>query len=194
MVDGTISYLYEPMDELVDILDEQGNPTGQSCLKSEAHRKGLWHPTIHVWLYNKDGKVLIQQRGKHKDTHPLLWDVSVAGHVASGENIPLAAVREVQEEVGLIISEADLEPIGTFKAIHKISEDFIDAELHHLFLCELKVPLTALTKQESEVDALELIPLFRFAEETWGLANTAKYVPHGPTYYKTIVKEIKSRI
>lgn len=182
------------MDELVDILDEQGNPTGQSCLKSEAHRKGLWHPTIHVWLYNKDGKVLLQQRGKNKETHPLLWDVSVAGHVASGEPIITAAIREVEEEVGYQITEADLESIGTFKAIHKISEDFIDAEFHHLFLCELKTPFQNLTKQESEVEAMELIPLFRFAEETWGLANTAKYVPHGPTYYKTIVKEIKKRI
>jgi Isopentenyldiphosphate isomerase len=182
------------MDEYVDILDEQGNPTGQSCLKSEAHQKGLLHPTIHVWLYTKDGRVLIQQRGKHKDTHPLLWDVSVAGHVSAGENILLAAVREVEEEVGLSITVNDLESIGTFKAVHKISENFIDAELHHLFLCELKLPLSALTKQESEVDDLALIPLFKFAEETWGLANVAKYVPHGPTYYKTIVKEIKSRI
>ncbi|WP_228235743.1 NUDIX hydrolase [Allomuricauda sp. M10] len=182
------------MDEYVDILDEQGNPTGQSCLKSEAHRKGLLHPTIHVWLYTKDGRVLIQQRGKHKDTHPLLWDVSVAGHVSAGENIPLAAVREVEEEVGLSITVNDLESIGTFKAVHKISENFIDAELHHIFLCELKVPLSALIKQDSEVDDLALIPLFQFAEETWGLANVAKYVPHGPTYYKTIVKEIKSRI
>lgn len=178
----------------MDILDEQGNPTGQSCLKSEAHRKGLLHPTIHVWLYTKDGRVLIQQRGKHKDTHPLLWDVSVAGHVSAGENIPLAAVREVEEEVGLSITVNDLESIGTFKAVHKISENFIDAELHHIFLCELKVPLSALIKQDSEVDDLALIPLFQFAEETWGLANVAKYVPHGPTYYKTIVKEIKSRI
>lgn len=182
------------MDERVDILDEQGQPTGKSCLKSEAHRKGLLHPTVHIWLYTQDGRVLIQQRGKHKDTHPLLWDVSVAGHVASGEDIAKAAVREVQEEVGLSISEKDLEPIGTFKAVHKIAADFIDAELHHIFLCKLTVPLGALTKQDSEVDALDLIPLFKFAEETWGLANTAKYVPHGPTYYKTIVKAIKSRI
>jgi isopentenyldiphosphate isomerase len=182
------------VDEYVDILDEHGNPTGQSCLKSEAHLKGLLHPTVHVWLYTKDGRVLIQQRGKHKDTHPLLWDVSVAGHVASGEDIPLAAVREVQEEIGLTVSEKDLEFIGTYKAIHKIAEDFIDAELHHIFLCVLTVPLEKLTKQDSEVDDLALIPLFKFAEETWGLANTAKYVPHGPTYYKTIVKEIKSRI
>ena len=182
------------MDERVDILDEQGNPTGASCLKSEAHRKGLLHPTIHVWLYTKDGRVLLQQRGKHKDTHPLLWDVSVAGHVSSGEDIEWAAVREVQEEVGLTISKKDLESIGTYKAIHKISEDFVDAELHHIFLCKLSVPINELTKQDSEVDDLELIPLFKFAEETWGLANMAKYVPHGPTYYKKIVQEIKKRL
>lgn len=123
----------------------------------------------------------------------MLWDVSVAGHVAAGEEIVSAAVREVQEEVGLHISAANLESLGTFKAIHKIAEDFIDAELHHIFLCELETPFKNLTKQESEVEALDLIPLFRFAEETWGLANTGKYVPHGPTYYKKIIQAIKAR-
>ncbi|MBW8241195.1 NUDIX domain-containing protein [Muricauda oceani] len=181
------------MDELVDILDDQGKPTGQSCLKSEAHQKGLLHPTVHVWLYTPDGRVLIQQRSKNKATHPSLWDVSVAGHVSAGENIVNAAVREVAEEVGLTVSESDLELLCTFKAIHKISEDFTDAELHHIFLCQLTVPLNQLNKQESEVDDLALVPLFKFAEETWGLASVGKYVPHGPTYYKTIIKAIKSR-
>ncbi len=182
------------MDELVDILDEYGKPTGQSCLKSEAHRKGLLHPTVHVWCYTQNGKVLIQQRGKYKKTHPLLWDVSVAGHVASGEKIEIAALREVEEEIGLQINEADLERIGTFKEIHKHAADFVDAELHHLFLVELKVPLSDLTMQESEVEDLKLIPLFQFAEETWGLGRLDKYVPHGPNYYKRIITEIKERI
>nr|WP_321412361.1 NUDIX domain-containing protein [uncultured Allomuricauda sp.] len=181
------------MDELVDILDDQGKPTGQSCLKSEAHQKGLLHPTVHIWLYTSDGRVLIQQRSKNKATHPSLWDVSVAGHVSAGENIVDAAIREVAEEVGLMVSESELEPLDTFKAIHKISKDFTDAELHHIFLCKLRVPLNQLNKQESEVDDLALVPLFKFAEETWGLASVGKYVPHGPTYYKTIIKAIKSR-
>ncbi|MEZ4808819.1 MAG: NUDIX domain-containing protein [Allomuricauda sp.] len=182
------------MDELVDILDAQGKPTGQSCLKSEAHQKGLLHPTVHVWLYTKDGRILIQQRGRDKDTHPLLWDVSVAGHVSSGEKIRTAALREVQEEVGLGILEKDLEAIGIHKEIHKHAPDFIDAELHHIFLCKLRVPFSALKKQDSEVEALDMVPLMTLAEETWGLANTAKYVPHGLDYYKTIIKEIKKRI
>ncbi|MDC6365001.1 MULTISPECIES: NUDIX hydrolase [Flavobacteriaceae] len=182
------------MDELVDILDENGKPTGQSCLKSEAHQKGLFHATVHVWLYTANGQILIQQRGKDKETHPLLWDVSVAGHVSSGEKIMIAAIREVQEEIGLDIIESDLKSIGTFKEIHTISKDFTDAEFHHIFLCELKSPLQTLKKQESEVEALDLISLHQFAEETWGLAHTAKYVSHGSDYYKTIIKEIKKRL
>lgn len=182
------------MDERIDILDEHGKPTGKSCLKSEAHQKGLLHPTVHVWLYTIDGRILIQQRGKNKATHPLLWDVSVAGHVSAGENVVAAAIREVREEIGLTINETDLKSLGTFKAVHKISEDFIDAELHHIYLCQLKSPLDQLVKQKNEVEDLALIPLFKFAEETWGLASVGKYVPHGPTYYKTIVQEIKKRV
>ncbi len=182
------------MDERIDILDEHGKPTGKSCLKSEAHQKGLLHPTVHVWLYTIDGRILIQQRGKNKATHPLLWDVSVAGHVSAGENVVAAAIREVREEIGLTINETDLKSLGTFKAVHKISEDFIDAELHHIYLCQLKSPLDQLVKQKNEVENLALIPLFKLAEETWGLASVGKYVPHGPTYYKTIVQEIKKRV
>ena len=182
------------MDELVDILDDNGKPTGKSCLKSEAHQKGLFHPTVHVWLYTQQAQILIQQRGRDKATHPLLWDVSVAGHVSSGENIKTAAIREVEEEIGLQVSEDDLKPIGTHKEVHKISNNFVDAEFHHIFLCELQTPLHGLTKQDSEVEDLNLIPLHQFAEETWGLANTAKYVPHGADYYKTIIQEIKKRI
>ena len=50
------------MDELLDILDEHGNPTGTTALKSKAHKLGLFHATIHVWLYTKDEKILLQKR------------------------------------------------------------------------------------------------------------------------------------
>jgi hypothetical protein len=58
----------------------------------------------------------------------------------------------------------------------------------------LKVPFSSLKKQDSEVEALNMIPLIKFAEEVWGLANTAKYVPHSTEYYKTIIKSIKEQL
>lgn len=182
------------MDELVDILDSIGKRTGETALKSEAHRRGLFHPTVHIWFYTKDSRLLIQQRAKNKATHPLLWDVSVAGHVGAGEKLELSAVREVQEEIGLTILEDDLEFITSYKEVHEIAPDFTDCEFHHIYLSELNVPLNQLRKQESEVEDLALIPLTRFSEETWGMSNLAKYVPHEVEYYKLICSEVKARL
>ncbi|WP_373519866.1 NUDIX domain-containing protein [Pricia sp.] len=182
------------MDEIVDILDSDGNYTGKTALKSEAHKNGWFHPTVHIWFFTANGRVLIQQRAKNKDTHPLLWDVSVAGHVGAGEHMEDAAVREVKEEIGLKIIKDDLQEIGVFKAVHEHNENLVDCEFHHVFLCKLQLPLDRLGKQESEVADLRLIPLLRFSEETWGLANVSKYVPHGAVYYSTIIKAVKERI
>ena len=45
------------MDELIDILDSEGKFTGTSCLKSIAHKEGLYHATTHVWFYTDDEKI-----------------------------------------------------------------------------------------------------------------------------------------
>lgn len=182
------------MDELIDILDTAGNSTGKTAMKSEAHKNGWFHATVHIWFYTSDGQILLQQRGKDKATHPLLWDVSVAGHVASGEEIELSAIREIKEEIGLSISKKDLEKIGIFKSIQKHSSTLIDCEFHNTYFCELKVSLKELTKQESEVEDLKLISLVQFSEEIFGTANDKKYVPHSRNYYTTIIKVIKEKL
>ncbi|NND14700.1 MAG: NUDIX domain-containing protein [Eudoraea sp.] len=181
------------MEEYVDVLDTEGRYTGDIVLKSEAHSKGLFHPTVHVWFYTRDRRVLLQQRGPDKSTFPMLWDVSVAGHVASGESIADAAIREIDEEIGLRVDEKELEKLGVFKSVQKHHDSLIDKEFHHTFLCELNTPLSALRKQDSEVEALKLVPLFTFAEEIWGLARPQRYVPHEPSYYKAVIKAIKAR-
>ncbi len=182
------------MDELIDILDSEGRFTGRTAMKSLAHENGWYHNTVHIWFYTNDGRVLLQRRGKNKDTHPLLWDVSVAGHVGAGEEIETSAIREVQEEVGVEISKHDLEKIGIFESVQKHSNTLIDCEFHHTFLCELKEPFEKLRKQESEVEDLRLISLLRFSEETWGMANLSKYVPHKIDYYAIVIKAIRERL
>ncbi|MFK7812314.1 MAG: NUDIX domain-containing protein [Maribacter sp.] len=182
------------MDELIDVLDSHGKFTGKTELKSYAHRMGLFHATVHVWFYTSDGKVLLQQRGKDKKTHPLLWDVSVAGHVGAREGIELSALREVEEEIGLIISENDLEKIGVFKSIQKHSNYLIDCEFHHAFLCELKSPIVNLKKQASEVEALKLILLTQFSEEIVSSKSIQKYVPHTPKYYSKIINAVQEKL
>ena len=123
------------MDELIDILDKHGKPTGASRLKSIAHKEGLYHPTVHIWCYSSTGNILLQQRGKHKETFPLKWDVSVAGHVGAGEPMALGAQREIKEEIGVDLQPERLEKVGVFKSEKHHAPDFIDREFHHVFLC-----------------------------------------------------------
>ena len=181
------------MDELIDILDEHGNFTGRTCLKSEAHFKGLFHPTIHVWCHTSEGQVLFQKRAKDKDTFPSLWDVSVAGHIGAGEDIIQAAIREVEEEIGLSIEASDLEASGMFKSMHKHSETLIDNEFHHNFLCELKVPLERLKRQDSEVDDLKLFPLEDFKKKV-EQNQLDGFVPHEKSYYLEILDAISKKL
>ena len=162
-------------------------------MKSEAHRKGLFHPTIHVWFYTPEGQVLFQKRAKNKDTFPSLWDVSVAGHIGAGEDIKEAALREIEEEIGLSVVGSQLEGIGLFKSMQKHSETLIDNEFHHNFLCELKVPLEQLTRQQSEVDDLQLFPLDDFKnrlEEN----RLEGFVPHSKSYYMETMDAISKRL
>jgi len=182
------------MDEWIDILDLQGNYTRKRALKSEAHRKGLFHPTVHVWFHTQDGLILLQQRAKNKDTYPLRWDVSVAGHVGAGEQIMEAALREVEEEIGLNISKDDLAAIGTFKSVQAPAKDILDCEFHHTFICFLGVGLNELKKQGSEVADLKLITINEMEKELLNPELSKTYVPHETDYYMSVLKAIKKRL
>ena len=73
-------------DELIDICDEANHLTGVQKMKSEAHKDGLWHRAVHIWLYNSKGEILLQWRAKNKLLYPEMWDISAAGHVSASEN------------------------------------------------------------------------------------------------------------
>ena len=182
------------MDELVDILNKDGSHTGERLMKSEAHQSGLYHPTVHIWFYTSNGLVLIQKRGRKKKSFPLLWDVSVAGHIGAGESVLATALRETEEEIGLTIRESDLYKIGVYKSEQTHNQNFKDFEFHHCFIAPLEVPLKELKKQDSEVEELRLIPLIRLAEDILGLANRDIYVPHQLSYYKDVISAIRNAL
>ncbi|GAL81499.1 putative Nudix hydrolase YfcD [Algibacter lectus] len=54
------------MDEYIDIVSENGDQTGKVALKSEAHKNGWFHNTIHLWLFTRQGEILLQQRSHKK--------------------------------------------------------------------------------------------------------------------------------
>lgn len=179
------------MDELIDITDTNGKPTGKSCLKSFAHQNGITHASVHIWLYTKKQQVLIQKRKATKDVYPSLWDVSVAGHIGSGELPVIAAIREVKEEIGYVINKQDLAFLRTWEDKHYHSNGIIDHEIHYIYLCELKHSLESLHIQKEEVEAINLMELNTFKEVFF---DNNTFVPHPKEYYQYIIKKIQQRL
>lgn len=175
------------MDELIDILDFEGNKTGKTALKSEAHKNGWYHATVHIWIYNDDKKILLQKRALTKKVFPGLWDISVAGHIGAGENIIEAARREVFEELGISLNDNDLKKIGT--RIHHVKHDngIEDNEHHHVFICKLNIDLNKITLQEEEVEEIKLFEL-SILKKTKNLENIL--LPRFHDYYCMVYDKI----
>lgn len=102
--------------EILDLVDENGVPTGETISREEAHRTGARHRVVHVWLLReRDGRreVLLEQRSAQKDSFPLRFD-TCAGHIDAGDEPAASALRELHEELGVIAAAEDLTPIGRF--------------------------------------------------------------------------------
>ena len=97
--------------ELIEIVDENGDFTGQIIDKEEAHDKNLLHNEVGIFIINDDGKVLLQKRSANKRFSPNKWGLC-AGHVDAYESLETAALREIKEEVGLDLSLKELIPYG----------------------------------------------------------------------------------
>lgn len=97
------------MEEYIDILDQKGNQTGKTKLKSQAHKDGGLHKSAHIWIINSQNKLLIQKRAPDNDCYQNTWDISSAGHLAAGEQSIDSAIREIDEELGLKLKKENLE-------------------------------------------------------------------------------------
>jgi isopentenyldiphosphate isomerase len=88
-------------EEIFDVVNEADTVVGQAT-RVEVHRRGLLHRAIHVLVFNPKGEVFLQKRSLRKDRHAGLWDSSASGHVDSGEDYDHCALRELNEEIGLV--------------------------------------------------------------------------------------------
>ena len=104
-------------EEYLDLIDENGNLTGEKALRSVCHAKGLWHRTVHIYLFrekNREIELLAHQRSMEKDLDPGKWDPRFGGHIKSGESVENAVLNELNEEIGLNIEPRNL-ILGSYK-------------------------------------------------------------------------------
>lgn len=148
-------------DELFDVVDLYGTPTGITKRRADVHRDGDWHRAIHVWVYGEDGDgafLLLQRRGLEKDSWPGSLDATAAGHLATGET-PEDAFREIEEELGIEPDLGALQHVGTRIIAGEQPPHRLDREVEEIYLLRDERPLKAYRPEPTEVDALVRINL-----------------------------------
>lgn len=121
-------------DELFDVVDELDRVVGQAR-RADVHAGGLRHRAVHVLVQRRDGAVYLQKRSMAKDSNPGRWDSSASGHLDSGETYDEAAVRELDEELGVRVPE--ITRIGFLEASEETGQEFV-----HIYTAGHEGPFT----------------------------------------------------
>jgi len=143
--------------EMFDVLDAEGALTGEALPGEEVHSRELWHGSAHVWIVNATQEILLQYRAADKRLLPSCWDTSAAGHISAGSNASQTAVREVGEEIGLEITEAELEELGKFTEELRMVSGTIHREHMTIFGVKKDFLLEDLHIQQEELTELKLV-------------------------------------
>ena len=162
--------------ELIDLLNEKGKRIG-TIDKAIAHRDGLWHRSVHVWIVNSKGEMLFQKRCADKNFFPNFWDCSFSGHIAAGESSAMAAVREGKEEIGLDVRDKELQFLFTFKE-ELIWDNINSKEFVDVYLIKKDIEEKDLCYQKEEVAEA------KFFDIGWMYKNikNPEFFPHYEEY------------
>lgn len=171
------------MTEYIDVLNEDGVKTGEIVTRKEVHTKGLWHRAIVIAIINEKNEILLQQRSANKDKNANLWDISVAGHISSGQDSVSAAAREINEEVMLGIeskvSVTDFRYMFSYRVSQKFAEDYIENQFYDFFILRKNgIRKEDVRIQESEVQAVKFVSLIELEQ----ILQSNKIVKREPVY------------
>lgn len=162
--------------EIIDLLDEQGNKIG-TIDKAIAHKKGLWHRSVHVWIINDKGQILLQKRCSDKNFFPNFWDCSFAGHIDAGEDSATAALREGKEELGIDLTKDQLQFLFTIKE-ELVWQDIKSNEFVDVYLLKSNITEKSLSFQAEEVETAKFFDIKEFYKNI----SNADIFPHYQEY------------
>ena len=115
--------------EHVILVDEHDGEVG-AAEKLAVHRSGALHRAFSVFVFDKSGRLLLQQRAATKYHSAGLWSNTCCGHPRPGEETSDAAHRRLLEEFGFT---CPLQHIGSFIYQAALTNGLEEHELDHVF-------------------------------------------------------------
>ncbi|MFV1958118.1 MAG: isopentenyl-diphosphate Delta-isomerase [Planctomycetota bacterium] len=118
-------------DEPLILVDAENHVLGHESKVACHEGEGILHRAFSVFLFDGEGRVLLQQRAAGKPLWPLHWSNSVCSHPRRGETEEVATARRVREELGV---EADLEYLFRFRYHARYGDRGSERELCSVYL------------------------------------------------------------
>lgn len=113
----------------VILVNGHDEPMGEMD-KLEAHEKGLLHRAFSIFIFNKNGEMLLQQRALDKYHSGGLWTNACCSHPMPGEETMVAAQRRLREEMGF---DTVLELAFNFTYKTEFDNGLTEHEVDHVF-------------------------------------------------------------
>ena len=155
--------------ELVDLYNEDRLPLGRTAERSACRGAGEYRTVVHVCVFDRRGRMLIQRRAPEKFIWPDLWDVSVGGGVDAGETSRQGAEREFREELGVSLDLEGLRPSVTVN---------FDGGFDDFYLLTRDLNLEDLTLQKEEVKDVR----WAAPEEVLDMAEQGTFIPYPKSF------------
>lgn len=125
-----------------DLYDAKREKSGITVCRGEIIPKGLYHLSVSAWIVNQQGQYLLSQRHPKKQ-YPLYWECT-GGSVLSGETSLQGAIREVKEELGILLTP------GSEKLIYQTRRENVQ-DFYDVWLFHRDIKIEEMRLQETEV-------------------------------------------
>ncbi len=134
-----------------DLFDAKRQPLNRTHIRGEALKEGEYHLVVEIWTINSKGEILLTLRHPEKDVYPDYWE-NTGGSALAGETSLEAAVRELEEETGIIARPEELEFVDSVNA---------KTAIHDVYLLIKDWPLTNIKLQDGETSDAQWVSFER---------------------------------
>lgn len=123
MTDGKI--------ERVILVDENDAEVGTEEKMKSHENGGKLHRAFSIFIFNSDGKLMLQKRAEGKYHCGGLWTNTCCSHPRPGETLEEATQRRLEEEMGF---SCPLKKIFKFQYKADFSNGLTENEIDHVFI------------------------------------------------------------
>lgn len=159
--------------ELVDLYNGQKELTNETVEKKNVP-DGKFRLSVHVWITNGKGELLVQQRLATAHKFPNMWAVT-GGAVKAGESSLDGVLRELSEELGIKANKDEMKFIASYRR----KFDYVD-----VWLLNKNIDIKDIKLQEDEVQAVKWVTLEEFEE----MLKNKEAIRSSYDYYKLYIE------